>query len=79
MTPASEYDAQAVQHAIATFFSRQRPGHWPVAMSESMNAIRRFNPNIDISDHELSGMVAVYAILHGHNLYFDGQHPPRPQ
>lgn len=73
MTPASDQDATAAQHAIALFFARLRPGHWPVAVSESMASVRRYDPNLALSDSDLALLVTNYAIEHGHNLYFDGR------
>ena len=77
MTPASDRDAIAAQRAIALFFARLRPGQWPVAVSESMASIRRFDPSLSVSDGDLALLVTNYAVEHGHNLYFDSRRPPR--
>ena len=71
MNAVAETDLRAARRAIVSVFSRYRPGHWPVAVSESMASVRRVDPRIAISDGDLAGLVADYAVQNGHNIYFD--------
>ncbi len=71
MKASADVDRVAVERAIATFFADRQSGNWPVSISEGLASVRRWHPNVSLSDQEISAMVANYAVHRGLNLHFD--------
>lgn len=67
--PASGHNS--VGQILDGILDRRKPGAWPVSVALTVLAIRKSQPQCDLTDEHLAELVALRAIERGRNVVFD--------
>ena len=61
----------SVVHEVDDFLDARAKGAWPISLAQTTLAVRRRVPDCEMTDRELSELVAIRAVERGHNVMFD--------
>jgi hypothetical protein len=70
---AVKLDPDPVTKLIADYCAGNHAGGWPLSLSEGVATVRRWQPDLKLSDQEIRTRVADFAVSHGLNVHFDQQ------
>jgi hypothetical protein len=68
---AVKLEPDPVTELIADYCAGNHAGGWPVSLSEGVATVRRWQPNLAMTDQEIRTRVAKFAVGRGLNVHFD--------